>query len=113
VFFALIASYCLLNVYQSRGSIFQATEFGLQVIIEYLTDLQLYIRQQLIQFMQLKFCKQDCKGTQVNNNYDISQYKQECPHHRYITRIIERSPLIIYIEQFLTQNEIQHLIELA
>ena len=113
MFFGFIASYCLLNVYQYRESIFHATEFGLQVIIEYLTDLQSYVRQQAIQSTQSNFCKEHCKVTEVNNNYDLSQYEHECPRHRYVTRIIERSPLIIYIEQFLTQNEIQHLIELT
>ncbi|CAF1221209.1 unnamed protein product [Adineta steineri] len=39
--------------------------------------------------------------------------KYKCPHHRYSARIITRRPLIIYIEKFLTQNEMQHLIELA
>ncbi|CAF4056143.1 unnamed protein product [Adineta steineri] len=59
------------------------------------------------------FCKEIPKISQDNNNYDLTQYKYECPHHRYTTRIIERSPLIVYIEQFLTQNEIQYLIELT
>ncbi|CAF4070433.1 unnamed protein product [Adineta steineri] len=39
--------------------------------------------------------------------------KYKCPHHQYSTRIIERSPLIIYIEEFLTQNEMQYLIRLT
>jgi hypothetical protein len=113
VFFGLIASCCFFNVYSSRDTISQAIEFSLQVIIEYLTDLQLHVRQQIIKFSQANFCKEECKTADVNNNYDLSKYAHQCPHHRYHTRIIERSPLIIYIEQFLTQNEIQYLIELA
>ncbi|CAF0743042.1 unnamed protein product [Adineta steineri] len=63
--------------------------------------------------MQSKFCKKDVKVAQVNDNYDLLQYRYKCPHHQYSTRIIERSPLIIYIEKFLTQNEMQHLIKLT
>ncbi|UJR11395.1 hypothetical protein I4U23_015575 [Adineta vaga] len=37
----------------------------------------------------------------------------ECPDHQYKIQIITRNPLIIYIDKFLTQNEIKHLIELA
>lgn len=82
--------------------------------MEYLIELQSYIRQQINHSIQSNFCKKDCKISKVNNNnYDLSQYEHKCPHHRYVTRIIERSPLIIYIERFLTQNEIQHLIELS
>jgi hypothetical protein len=114
VFFGFIISWCLLNVYQSRETIFQATEFGQQVIIEYLTDLQLYMREHITQFIQSEFCKkEECKVAEVNNNYDLSHYEHECPRHRYITRFIQRSPLIIYIEQFLTQNEIEYLIKLS
>jgi hypothetical protein len=109
----IIVIWCLLNVYKSRETIFQITEFGFEFIIKYLIDLHLYIQQQLIQFVQTKFCNENCKIVEVNNNSDLSEYKNKCPHHRYTTRIIERSPLIIYIEQFLTQNEIHHLIQLA
>lgn len=35
-----------------------------------------------------------------------------CPQHFYRIRIINRRPLIIYIENFLTKKEINHLIEL-
>ncbi|CAF1473482.1 unnamed protein product [Adineta steineri] len=73
----------------------------------------LYIRRQIIQPIQLDLSEGIPKSERVRHNYDLSQYEYECPQHQYTTRIIERKPLIIYIEQFLTENEIQHLIELA
>ncbi|CAF1016299.1 unnamed protein product, partial [Adineta ricciae] len=36
-----------------------------------------------------------------------------CADHQYKIRLITRNPTIIYIENFLTENEIKHLIELA
>jgi hypothetical protein len=69
------------------------------MIMKYLTDLQSYIRQESIKYI----CVDDRK----------IEFEFECPKHRYRTRMIERSPLIIYIENFLTQNEIDHLIKLV
>jgi len=103
----------LLNVYKCRETIFERTEFVFELIIEYLIDLKLYIHQQLIQFLQSKVCNENHKIIEMNNNFDLSKYKEKCPYHRYTTRMIERSPLIIYIEQFLTKNEIEHLIQLS
>lgn len=99
-----ILFWCLLNIYRSEDTIFQTTKFNLKLIIEYLINLQL---------VQLKSCKENDKMTDVNNSSILSEYEKECPNHRYIIRIIERSPLIIYIEKFLSENEIKHLIELA
>jgi hypothetical protein len=113
IFFGVVLVSCLLSIYQSPKTVLKAIDFGLQVIIEYSTDLQSYIRQDLNQSMVSNFCKEVPKVSEVNNNYNLSQYKDKCPHHRYSTRIIERSPLIIYIEGFLTQNEIEYLIEFA
>ena len=113
VFFGLIACSFLVNVCQVRKSVSRKMDFSLHVIIDYLTDLQSYIRQQEIQSTQFNFCNEHCKVVEVKNNSDLGSYEHECPRHRYITRLIERSPLIIYIEQFLTENEIQHLIDLV
>ncbi|UJR19764.1 hypothetical protein I4U23_022898 [Adineta vaga] len=110
---AFIVFSCLLSVYRSQRTISQTIHFVLNVLIEYLTDLQSYVQQEVEQPIQSDSCKEICKIPDVKNNYDLSQYKYQCPHHRYNTRIIERSPLIIYIEQFLTENEIQYLIELT
>ncbi|CAF1160268.1 unnamed protein product [Adineta ricciae] len=79
-------------------------EYSLHIIVERLTILQTYLRQQTIK---------DIKDQNSSVNYDLSKYEYECPHHRYVTRIIERKPLIIYIENFLTRNEIEHLAQLA
>ncbi|CAF0866774.1 unnamed protein product [Adineta ricciae] len=43
----------------------------------------------------------------------MSKSAYKCTDHRYKTRIISRTPLIIYIDKFLLDYEIQHLIELA
>ncbi|CAF1591576.1 unnamed protein product [Adineta ricciae] len=43
----------------------------------------------------------------TNNN------ERKCSDHRYKIRIIQRTPLIVYIEKFLLPYEIRHLIELA
>ena len=41
----------------------------------------------------------------------IDEDKEEiCPQYSYRTRLINRNPLIIYIENFLSKNEIDHLI---
>ncbi|CAF1521863.1 unnamed protein product [Adineta ricciae] len=93
VFFGFIAVVCLLEIYRLREIFFQTTE-------------------QAIHFIQSKFCKKDPQVSKIDN-YDLSQYKYQCPRHRYASRIIERSPLIIYIEQFLTKNEIRHLLKLT
>ena len=108
MFFELISCYFLLNVYPSRKNIFRKMDFSLQVI-----DLISYIRQQEIQSTQFNFCNEHCKVVEVKNNSDLGSYEHECPRHQYIIRLIQRSPLIIYIEQFLTENEIQHLIDLV
>ncbi|CAF1331793.1 unnamed protein product [Adineta steineri] len=76
-------------------------------------QISLYVRRQIIQPIQLDLSEGIPKSERIKHNYDLSQYEYECPQHQYTTRIIERKPLIIYIEQFLTENEIQHLIELA
>jgi len=70
-------------------------------------DAHQYIQQQINYFQITKFCNQ------TNIKYNLSQYEYQCPQHQYNIRVIERRPLIIYIEQFLTSDEIQHLIELA
>ena len=56
-----------------------------------------------------KFCKETCKVLEKNESSKVDK----CSDHRYKIRIIERSPLIIYIEEFLQENEIEHLIQLS
>ena len=86
---------------------------GLQVVINQLTELQLDIRRQLAQPAESTIIVEEVQNTTGANNYNLTDYKHQCPRHRYTTRIIDRKPLIIYIEQFLTRNEITHLIKLA
>ena len=90
-------SFCLLNLDEIKKS--------LQILIKHLIDVESYFEDERI---QSKYCKENCKSFQLNES------ESECQSdHRYKTRIISRTPLMIYIEQFLTQREIEHLIELA
>lgn len=92
-FSQILVTLCLIsNLYQLRYIILQLIEITLQLIILFSTDIQ----------EQIKYDK-----------YNLSQNVYECPQHEYTIRIITRRPLIIYIEQFLTKHEIEHLIELA
>ena len=100
----VIVSFCLFNIYYPNKTTSPLVEYSLHVIIERLTIFQAYLRQQTIK---------DIKDQNSSINYDLSKYEHECPHHQYVTRIIERKPLIIYIENFLTRNEIEHLARLA
>ena len=95
------------NFYQSRYIILQLFELCLKLIVLFSMDAQRYIQQQINASREIKICNQ------TSEKYTLSHYADECPQHRYYVRVIERRPLIIYIEQFLTPNEQQHLIELA
>ena len=88
--------------------ILQSTEHALQVMIGHLTDLQSYLRERRM--------GKDPSKLKVNDRQmqdHSSGSEEECPRHSYLTRIVERNPLIIYIENFLTKYEIDHLIQLA
>lgn len=47
----------------------------------------------------------------------LNEYVEEddgqCPKYSYRIRIVNKKPLIIYIENMLKENEIEHLIQLA
>jgi hypothetical protein len=104
----VLVAFCVLsNLYQSRYIILQVVEICLQTIVWFSVDAHQYIQQQINYSRDIKVCNE------TNMRYNLSQYQYECPQHQYSIRVIERRPLIIYIEQFLTQDEIQHLIELA
>jgi hypothetical protein len=105
----LLFAFCIIsNLYQSRYIILQLIEICLQSIVLFSIDAHRYIQQQII---YSKICNET--NIMIKSNYNLSEYIDHCPQHQYNIRVIERRPLIIYIEQFLTQNEIQHLIELA
>jgi hypothetical protein len=108
VFVVFILFLSVINVYQCGEIIFQSIENILQIIIKYITDLQSCILKESIQSVESQLSKENLQFENIE-----SKSEDECPKHRYITRMIERSPLIIYIEKFLTQNEIDHLIKLA
>ncbi|UJR24658.1 hypothetical protein I4U23_006032 [Adineta vaga] len=94
-------------------TLIELIDFGLQVIIDYLTYLHWHIQRRVLQPIQLNFDKDNYEIDETTDNYNLSDYEHRCPRHRYTIRIIERNPLLIYIEQFLTPNEIQHIIELT
>jgi hypothetical protein len=100
-------SYYILNMNQSLEMMFLLIEYILQLTIEKLADLKFYCRRDLIKTTQLNFVKE------TSNVFRTDQNDNKCPNHRYTTRIIQRKPMMIYIEQFLTQDETQHLVELA
>jgi len=82
---AFVSIYCLLYICQYEEK------------THCLSNLKLHIELRLYKYLQSKFDPID----------------EECPYHQYTIRIIERSPLIIYIEHFVTQHEIEHLVQLA
>ncbi|CAF1314880.1 unnamed protein product [Adineta ricciae] len=90
-----------------KPHILHKIDLGLGILDDYIIDAQSYIRDEEMS------SKQECNIPEITSNFNLSEYKYRCPRHRYSIRLIERSPLIIYIEQFLTPNEIQHLIDLA
>ncbi|CAF1314684.1 unnamed protein product [Adineta ricciae] len=90
-----------------KPHILHKIDLGLEILDDYIIDAQSYIRDEEMP------SKQECNIPEITSNFNLSEYKYRCPRHRYSIRLIERSPLIIYIEQFLTQNEIQHIIDLA
>lgn len=87
----------------------QSTDYILQVTIDYLTDFRTYIGGN----KHTETIQPQLKGDHGEKKVNSNRNKEECPKHSYRTRIIHRNPLIIYIENFLTKNEVNHLIELA
>ena len=103
-----LISLLLLNIFYNGPFILQSTECVLQFIIEYLTDFQSYIEGKRMEMIHLKMIE-DNRQRRVYSTRD----EVLCPQYSFRTRIINRKPLIIYIENFLTKKEINHLIELA
>lgn len=89
----------IFNTFQNADIVLQSIEGILQCMVEYLTDLQSYIGEKRM-------------GSMLSNLVE-NETEVACPSHHYRSRIIQRHPLIIYIENFLTRKEIDHLIELA
>jgi hypothetical protein len=99
----------LLNVNQIQEKIFQGIKIGLELTIQHLIDLHVYFGNEFIEYNISKSDKENRKQSNINK----VRNDNKCSDHQYKIRLIARSPLIIYIEKFLTENEIKHLIELA
>ena len=98
--FAVIAFYYSSHLYQFKEPLLQATDTSLQMTMKCLTHLQSFVRRQI-------------QVEEITSDDELSQYEHICPKQRYTIRIIAQKPTIIYIEEFLTQKEMQHLIELT
>lgn len=68
--------------------------------MKYLTYLQSFVRQHI-------------QAEETASDDELSQYENACPKQRYTIRIIAQKPTIIYIEEFLTQKEMKHLVDLT
>jgi prolyl 4-hydroxylase len=42
----------------------------------------------------------------------FEDFNLACPEHAYTTHILSREPLVLYLEGFLSENEIEHLLEI-
>lgn len=86
----------------------QLTEYGLQFVIDFSTSLQSYVGDKRLELMNKKL-KEDSQQRKVFS----ARNEEICLPYSYRTRIVNRNPLIIYIENFFSQKEIDHLIELG
>ncbi|CAF1367860.1 unnamed protein product [Adineta ricciae] len=105
----LLVFCAVLNIYQCRYSLLQLTDTCLNTFIWFLTDFHRYIQQ----LKELPKPISTYDPSNMHFNYNLSEYQRECPEHRYNIEIISRRPLIIYIKNFLTPNEMQYLLKLA
>lgn len=48
----------------------------------------------------------------LNNSLIATDEPLFCPSHGYITHILSLEPLIVYIEDFLSANETEHLLKI-
>ena len=95
VLISSILSLIVLYIFGNSQFVLQSIEYSLQWISGYLTAFQSYIREKRLEMM-----------------YE-NRAEKICPPHSYRTRIVHRKPLIIYIENFLTEYEMNHIIGLA
>ena len=86
----------------------QLTEYSLQCMNEHLTHFKSYIGDKRIELLNRKLME-DNRQRKVFS----TRNEEICSPYSYRTRIVNRRPLIIYIENFLTQKEVDHLVELA
>lgn len=89
-----------------QENVLRYTDIALDFFIDYLTEVKSELYHDLH--------SHDEKSSEIEKEYDLSNhYRKNCPHHKYTTRIVHRNPLIIYIENFLTKKEIQHLLDIT
>jgi prolyl 4-hydroxylase len=50
--------------------------------------------------------------TNFNTSFIATNEPLSCPSHNYNTFVLSHEPLIIYIENFLSPDESQHLLEI-
>lgn len=100
----LLTFFVILNFYQFRFLLVQFVQIGFSTMIFLFMDLQRYIQETI---------HSSIVSSSMNRSINLSHYENQCRQHQYTVRIVERQPLIIYIEQFLTADEIQHLMEMT
>ena len=98
----------LFIVFYNGPFMLQLTEYVLQFHIDCLTSLNSYLGDKRIEMINTKIME-DSRQRKVFS----SRNEEICPPYSYRTRIINRNPLIIYIENFLSPKEVNHLIELG
>lgn len=113
VFVMAITSLCLLHTYGHAEITLSLADTVLQCILDCLVRIQTSIRPQADQPIRLESKMENPAVDDMSYNYNLSEYEERCPQHRYTIRMIERRPMVVYIEQFLTANEMTHLIELS
>lgn len=103
-----LISVLIFNVFYNAHWMLQFTETGLQFTTNSLTNLKSYVEEKRMEMIN-KNIMEDNRQRKVFS----SQTQEICPPFSYRTRIIHRNPLIIYIENMLTEKERNHLIALA
>lgn len=98
------------NIFYNGPFMLQLMEYAVQPTIEYLNDFHFYISQKRMEMVHAKL-KEENRRRKVYS--PRSESDVPCPQHSYRSRIIHRKPLIIYIENFITKNEINHILELT
>lgn len=86
--------------------VIQSIESVVQLFIESLNHFQYLIQRKRIDIKWRKNVDEKKEDPFVIN-------EDGCPTYSYRTRVIHRNPLIISIEHFLNEEEIDHLIQLS
>lgn len=99
-------AYLLFNCTPMHETALRYTHVALELLIDYLNEVQLEL--------SLDLNSHGGKVGEIDQEYDLStHYRKRCPRQKYTARIVHRDPLIIYIENFLSKNELEHLLEIT